>query len=1427
MPKASRDLATFEKRLRALSNIKVASQPIQTTQLNKAAIAAQRLQQQQQRLAVSAQELANRQERARQAADRLARSQQRLAEQSSRASRGLGANADAHIRAFRAMETGAKKAKAEVDKINAQTARQAREQQRIQEQAAKSLGRAQAVAAKQNANELIDSLNKSGKAGINLERILNRVGGALTRIGSGLSQFGRTLTVALTAPLAALAAISIRSASSIDEQVNTLKAFTGSAEAAEERLRQLIATAQATPGLTTSLGAILDGQFRLANATVETIDKVLPAIGRINAVGKLQDPQRFAQNLTQLVTQDFERPDLKELVGQSPIAGQLIKEIFNVDSPINSEAIKSSAKKLGLTTVDAFLTAFAQAAGQNQALAAVTESISTKISKSIDRVSIALRPLGLALLDVILPAIDRAVPLIERFGKAFAELSTPVKTGLIVIGGIVALLGPALVVIGGLVTALGGVVTALGAVATVVGTIGFAPLLAVLAGIVVILTEWAAIAFVVFKAWEKNFLGIREIVAAAAGAVLQAFARIKAVLDEAARRILPTLQSVTGKILRVVTEAWEKYGKDIVRIVGGAFAFVTRIFEGAIRQLGNFVDLLLKLIDGDFRGAWAAFARIVLAAFDTLETVLAKLLPALARAFAKLNAFILAQAVRFAIAAQVLALKFVLSMASKLRESAFLIRDALIDMLLLAVQGLNPTTIAAILVARFIAALRRAAAEGVGAAASEGPNVGGDIGNFPFRKKGPPKPPPGEPDKKAANALRQAQKEFEQQQNEFARVQAENRLALTRSGIQQQFELTKDGLDRESDALKNSFDDRLVNVRNYFSQRKKLQEAEIDSELRREKDLSGALQDEFKIRRDSIEAEFQATIKEINRDPSIKGRVKDLQIQTAEKKKETELSKALNDFETQNAEVSTRILTLQRKRLDVASQLTREEKELLKQIQKQEAELSSELLEEQGLTTDAAALRLGQRFKDTIQELRVDVSSLSPELQRALNDVDFATLKARLNELPQPVRDLIDLLDISFKKAVIQKQSVDIERTLNELGIQETAIQNQVLDGVLSEKEARAAILGLQDVTRQRLLDILAAQLAIAESTQGQEDEVLRIRARIQEIERLGVVIDDVGQQINQELFSNIEQGLEGFFQNARRGFDGLKDAAISFGESVLSTLNKIAAQSITDKLAGIFKPDAGNTEGTVGGFFSKLFGLKPKVADTAAATALTTAGTTAGTALTTGATAASTALATGGATASASLVGGITAAAASFAAAVTAAGAAFAATVAAASSAQAVGGLGGALGAAKGDFLTPKPGGRLLIAAEAGYPEAVLTTDPKHAARQYGILKAFLRQTRGLQGRIPRFAEGGFVSPRQTEMDLLSSIERGPSPLSVMPVAALANAGGGSTEVRLRQILVTEDMVGEYLNSPEGERVFVDKLSRNAPLLRRLTQRR
>lgn len=348
-----------------------------------------------------------------------------------------------------------------------------------------------------------------------------------------------------------------------------------------------------------------------------------------------------------------------------------------------------------------------------------------------------------------------------------------------------------------------------------------------------------------------------------------------------------------------------------------------------------------------------------------------------------------------------------------------------------------------------------------------------------------------------------------------------------------------------------------------------------------------------------------------------------------------------------------------------------------------------------------------------------------------------------------------------------------------------------------------------QDELRQRALDA-------GETVRDTKDEVAS----------LGKQIESAGKDA-------FRSGLIEFFNDIANRTVTAKEALLNLLNSITTAINNVIAENLSKKL---FESLFGGAEGTGEGIIAKIRGFFGGGEDvggpgadvakgitettaatsaltagaTAAATALTTGGTTAAAALTTGGAGASAALTAGGATAGASLVAAITAAAASFSAAVIAAGAAFAAAVTAAAASQgAASGLGALAGGAATGLFPAVPGGVYKF-IEGGYPEAVLTTDPKHAANQVRILREFLARTKGLGGRIKGFAMGGFAIP-----DLSLNV-----PSVSLPNANFSDmqiSSQQATNVRILNLLDKRQLVGGHLRSTEGAHDIMNVISENS----------
>lgn len=1271
------------------------------------------------------------------------------------------------------------------------------QQQRVQQQQARLAVQAQSLATAQQraalaAQRLTQAQQRltSGAAGQfralrQVQRQMNSLGAAALRIGGGLRSFGASMAILVTGPLTALGTVAARSAADIDAIRNRLIATEGSLEAANQRLSDLRRLADSTVGVTrrTALDtfAIL---ATLGDVTDETINRQIRAFGRLNAAFTIEDQQTFFRNLLQIFQQGFEIRDIREALGRVPIFNTLLESAFGTSDPERLRELKAAGK----LTLDTFLAGMATAVETDPVLGNIQESIRVRFEKTFERLSDALEPLGRAILGPLERIVVAIEPIILRIAAAFEKLPPGVQTAIVAVGVLTAAIGPLLFILGGLASGLGFLFTIVSQVAALIGTIGLPAVLSILAGLTIVIGQLTVAIIAFGVAWQKNFLGIRKLAGDAANAIIAAINRIRAIINETTQRILPTLQSITTKVLGGATRIWETYGKTVVDVIRTSFQFVTGVIEVFTRTFGNFIDLVLKLVDGDWRGAWRAFARIIVPAVDTVLALLPKLIRVVQSGLARLVVLIVRQAVRFADAATQLAGQFIGSLVIQLVLGAPKVRDALITMMLTSILSINFSGIAAIFVGRFIAALKRAAAEEETKPQQE-PTVGVDVGSFNRRRRRRG-PPTETEDEKADKRLRRELDKLREAQDKLAEIREQGTLEQLRSRIETEFTAAKNGLDRELSVLEANFDERLVAIRRYLKERQELQEAQIDREIQRELELTSTLFTELFARRRQAEKEFQTELREIAEDPKLKGQARAAAIQTAETKKATENEKTRVEFAIKHEESLARQLELEKQRKQVGEDLLRFERELTRQIALQQDQLRADLFDEQGRTADAAVIRLRAQFTETLRDLRIDISGLGQELQAAITDVDLSALRAQLEQLPEPVRVLVELLDIGIRRARITELAQFVENLSTGLRLDEFRIQNKVLDGLINQREAQAQIVELQRQYKGQLLDVLKGELAKAEAIKDQA-LILSLQQQIAETERLGTAIDEVGQQINQALFQDLQSGLAGIFSGARRGFEGLRDAAISFGERLLDTLNDIAATSIVEQLRDVFKPDATNTEGTIGGFISKLFGLAPKVNPATVANTTATVTNTAATAAQTAATIANTA----------ALLGG---------------------TIAGAAGGGLGSVLGSALGAATGLF--PAVPGGVYRVLEGGYPEAVLTTDPRHASRQAAILRAFLKETKGLGGRIKSFAAGAFISPHEAQSMMLSGLSS--PPMSNPEIGGLAIAGTPSM-MRLRQVLVDQRSYRDWINSSEGEQVLVDFLHRKAPVIRNIGGKR
>lgn len=471
-----------------------------------------------------------------------------------------------------------------------------------------------------------------------LGKQLKQLGPQIQQIGQSLQSAGVSLTGAFTAPLAALATLGVRSALELDAVRTKITALVGDSEKANAKIAELRNLANNSVGVTQKSALETFAQLKgLGDIADESINKIITSMGKLNAAFKIDDMDGFVRNLNQIFSQGFERADIKEAIGRVPFFEQLLEQAFGTKDADKLRQMKDAGK----LTMDTFLSGLSDAINGDPRIANVGENLSTKISKSFERLNVALAPVGEVILNAVVPIIEKAAPLLEKLGQWFASLSPSIQTAIVAFGGFVAAIGPALVIIGTLVTSIGSIISAAGAIAGAIAAIGglgpaIAAVVAIVIGLGVQLAALGAAIYVLYQAWETNFGGIRDLTATVASAVQAAWASMMTAIDELTQQILAEINvfwaengeqikqivNDLSESLRATWQAiaafWAENGETIKAMTSAVWEFIKSVIVGAVQVIANTIKLILAVIRGDWSAAWEALKGIVTAVINAI-----------------------------------------------------------------------------------------------------------------------------------------------------------------------------------------------------------------------------------------------------------------------------------------------------------------------------------------------------------------------------------------------------------------------------------------------------------------------------------------------------------------------------------------------------------------------------------------------------------------------------------------------------------------------------------------------------------------------------------------------------------------------------------------------------------------------------------------
>lgn len=351
------------------------------------------------------------------------------------------------------------------------------------------------------------------------------------RLGDGMKNVGRNMTVGITLPIVALGAASVKAASDFEETKNKAIVVFG------EMSESVVANANKAA---TALGVSKTQYLDYASS----IGAALTA-GGMGIKESTDLAEQAVKHFADLAS--FHNAQVQDVAAawQSAIRGQYepIQKYFPfiTDSYIKTYGIAnglvdSNTDKLTANQRAIVLNAIALDKDLNPALDDFAET-SGGLANSSRSMKAQLQDAMVMLGTNLLPLVLTLVSGLNKLLTAFNNLPPGVQKGLLVLLGLLALAGPLISFLGTIVSLMSGLaglgvtLPAIGAAFAAVGTFITATLIPAIGGILVaigpvllVIAAVAAAVYLLFLAWKNNFLGIQDI-------VRNLIARVKGILD--------------------------------------------------------------------------------------------------------------------------------------------------------------------------------------------------------------------------------------------------------------------------------------------------------------------------------------------------------------------------------------------------------------------------------------------------------------------------------------------------------------------------------------------------------------------------------------------------------------------------------------------------------------------------------------------------------------------------------------------------------------------------------------------------------------------------------------------------------------------------------------------------------------------------------
>lgn len=352
------------------------------------------------------------------------------------------------------------------------------------------------------------------------------VADAMKNMGDKITDVGKDMSMKVTAPLVALGTIGVNYNAQIEQYRTMFTTLTGSAEEADKIIQQLQADAQKSPFDSASL--IQANQYLIsAGVSAEEARKTILNLG--NAVsatgGGSAELERMAQNLQQIKNVGkATSQDIKQFAN----AGINIYGLLAEATGKSVEQVKDMDVSYELLS-DALAKASAEGGKYYGAMEAQGQTLNGSLSATKESIQMLLGEI----MESAMPVIVKVLEKVREVITWLTNLDDGTKKTILIVGAVVASIGPLLMIVGTVISTLGSL---LGAISFL-----FTPIGAVTALIVALI------------ATNKQF---RESIATLATAVKDKFTNIRDTIKSTIESARDAVKNAVDRIKSIMNFTW-------------------------------------------------------------------------------------------------------------------------------------------------------------------------------------------------------------------------------------------------------------------------------------------------------------------------------------------------------------------------------------------------------------------------------------------------------------------------------------------------------------------------------------------------------------------------------------------------------------------------------------------------------------------------------------------------------------------------------------------------------------------------------------------------------------------------------------------------------------------------------------------------------